>query len=72
LVREKSFRVILSRRHGEASLATCHSVKVKRLFFFFSDRHQHQWLKRLNKEVIDLGRGERMLFKGGSWTANIR
>ncbi len=27
-------------------LVDCRSVKVKRLFFFFADRHQHAWLKR--------------------------
>jgi hypothetical protein len=46
-------------------LADCHSVKVKRLFFFFADRHQHAWLKRLKKEEINLGKGKRMLVKGG-------
>jgi len=35
------------------------------LFFFFADRHQHAWLKRLDKDAIDLGEGKRMLVKGG-------
>lgn len=46
-------------------LKDCASVKVKRLFFYFSDRHQHAWLKRLKKEDVDLGSGKRMLAKGG-------
>ena len=46
-------------------LADCRSVKVKRLFFFFADRHQHAWLERLDKDAIDLGEGKRMLVKGG-------
>ena len=46
-------------------LKDCASVKVKRLFFFFADRHKHPWLKRLNKEAVDLGSGKRMLAKGG-------
>jgi hypothetical protein len=41
------------------------SVKVKRLFFFFADRHQHAWLERLDRDAIDLGVGKRMLVKGG-------
>jgi glycine/D-amino acid oxidase-like deaminating enzyme len=41
------------------------SVKVKRLFFFFADRHQHAWLERLDRDAIDLGEGKRMLVKGG-------
>lgn len=46
-------------------LKDCGSVKVKRLFFYFSDRHKHSWLKRLKKEGIDLGSGKRVLVKGG-------
>lgn len=46
-------------------LADCSSVKVKRLFFFFADRHRHPWLKRLDKDAVDLGAGKRMLVKGG-------
>lgn len=46
-------------------LKDCASVKVKRLFFFFADRHQHPWLKRLNREAVNLGSGKRMLVKGG-------
>jgi hypothetical protein len=46
-------------------LKDCASVKVKRLFCYFADRHQHAWLKRLKKEDVDLGSGKRMLAKGG-------
>ncbi|MEY9590868.1 hypothetical protein ABIA06_003159 [Bradyrhizobium yuanmingense] len=46
-------------------LKDCASAKVKRLFFYFADRHNHAWLKRLNKEAVDLGHGKRMLVKGG-------
>jgi len=38
---------------------------VRRLFFFFADRHQHSWLKHLDKDAIDLGSGNRVLVKGG-------
>lgn len=48
-------------------LLDCRNVKVKRLFFFFADRHQHAWLKRLDRAAIDLGRGKRMLVKGGRY-----
>jgi hypothetical protein len=50
-------------------LADCRSIKVKRLFFFFADRHRHAWLKRLDKRAIDLGSGKRMLVKGGRFDA---
>lgn len=46
-------------------LVDCRSVKVKRLFFYFADRHRHAWLKRLDKGAIELGSGKRMLVKGG-------
>ena len=38
---------------------------MKRLLFFFADRHQHAWLPRINKDAIDLGKGKRMLVRGG-------
>lgn len=41
------------------------SIKVKRLFLFFADRHNHHWLARLDKSKIDLGKGKRSLVKGG-------
>jgi hypothetical protein len=37
------------------------SVKVKRLFLFFADRHGHRWLNRIEREKINLGTGKRML-----------
>lgn len=55
----------LSPRRLQKLLADCRSVKVKRLFFYFADRHKHAWLKHLNANAIDLGTGKRMLVKGG-------
>ncbi len=55
----------LSPRRLQALLTQCRSVKVKRLFFFFADRHAHAWLKHLDKDAIDLGTGKRLLVKGG-------
>lgn len=46
-------------------LEDCASVKVKRLFFFFADRHPHAWLKRIERARVDLGKGKRMLARGG-------
>ena len=54
-----------SPRRLQKLLVDCRSVKVKRLFFFFADRHKHAWRKRLDKSAIDLGSGKRMLVKGG-------
>lgn len=54
-----------SPRRLQKLLVDCDSVKVKRLFFFFADRHHHAWLKRLDKKHIDLGKGKRLLVRGG-------
>ncbi len=55
----------LSPRRLGKLLADCRSVKVKRLFFFFAERHQHRWLSQLKPENYDLGSGNRVLVKGG-------
>jgi hypothetical protein len=55
----------LSPRRLEKLLLDCRSIKVKRLFFFFADRHRHAWLRRIDKDAVDLGKGKRMLVRGG-------
>lgn len=57
--------VNLSPNRLQALLEKVSSVKVKRLFFFFADRHNHRWLKKINRNAIDLGKGKRVLVKGG-------
>ncbi|MBV7521334.1 type IV toxin-antitoxin system AbiEi family antitoxin [Ensifer sp. ENS12] len=46
-------------------LTACRSVKVKRLFFVYADRHAHAWFKHLDRDSLDLGAGDRSLVKGG-------
>jgi hypothetical protein len=55
----------VSPRRLQPLLEACRSVKVKRLFFFFADRHRHAWLKHLDKRAIDFGAGKRQLVEGG-------
>jgi hypothetical protein len=57
--------VNLRPRRLQGLLEDARSVKVKRLFFFFADRHQHKWLSHLNREKVSLGSGKRVVFKGG-------
>jgi hypothetical protein len=52
-------------KHLMKLLRACQSIKVKRLFFVFADRHSHAWLKYLDKSEIDLGSGPRALIKDG-------
>ena len=48
-------------------LRACNQSKAKRLFLWFSDRHGHAWRQVLETDGIDLGRGKRMLVKGGAF-----
>lgn len=55
----------LSPRRLQGLLKDCKSVKVKRLFFWFAERHNHAWLPKIDRTGIDLGKGKRMLVRGG-------
>jgi hypothetical protein len=55
----------LSPRRLQGLLKDCKSVKVKRLFFWFAERHNHPWLPKIDRSNIDLGKGKRMLVRGG-------
>ena len=59
-------------RRLQALLQRCRSVKVKRLFFFYADRHNHAWLKRIDRSAIDLGSGKRLLVRGGKYDARYQ
>jgi len=47
-------------------LANCRSVKVKRLFLWSAETIGHPWFARLDLAQVDLGKGRRQLYKGGS------
>jgi hypothetical protein len=49
-------------------LKACKSVKVKRLFFLFADRHHHRWLAHIDRSAIDLGTGPRALVENGRYS----
>lgn len=55
----------LSPRRMQTLLENVQSIKVKRLFFFFAQRHGHKWLGHIEKDKIDLGHGKRVLAHGG-------
>jgi hypothetical protein len=46
-------------------LRVTRSVKVKRLFFWLATRHAHAWASKLDPGAYDLGRGKRLLARGG-------
>jgi hypothetical protein len=53
-------------------LEGCASVRAKRLFLFFADRHDHGWARRLDREHIDIGRGKRQLVPNGRFDARYQ
>ncbi len=55
----------LSPRRLQTLLSDCRSIKVKRLFLWFADRQHQPWLKTIDLKNIDLGKGKRMLVRGG-------
>lgn len=59
----------LSPRRLQRLLEECSNVKVKRLFLWFARRHGFQWLPHIKQERIDLGKGKRMLVRGGTLDA---
>jgi len=62
----------LSPRRMQALLESTNSIKVKRLFFFFADRHQHAWFKHISPDKIYLGTGKRMLVKSGKFNSKYQ
>ncbi|TWS99841.1 type IV toxin-antitoxin system AbiEi family antitoxin domain-containing protein [Reyranella sp. CPCC 100927] len=52
-------------RRLQKLLGDCKSVKVKRLFFFFAARHAHSWIRFVKRDDFNLGKGKRMLVRGG-------
>lgn len=55
----------LSPTRLHTALTHCRSIKVKRLFFWFAQRHQHSWTKKLTIASYNLGAGKRVLAKPG-------
>jgi hypothetical protein len=55
----------LSPRRLQTLLEQTSSVKVKRLFFFFADRHRHSWRAHIDRDKVNLGKGKRVIVKGG-------
>ena len=50
-------------------LMKCSSVQVKRLFLYMAEKANHQWLKFIKTEDINLGKGNRMLSKNGVYVS---
>ena len=53
-------------------LRECRSVKVKRLFLWYADRHGHAWFKHLDQSSVDLGKGKRQLVPQGHFDSRYQ
>ena len=53
-------------------LAGCRSIKVKRLFLFLGSRYQYPWFEKLDRSAIDLGKGKRLIVRGGRYDKEFR
>jgi Transcriptional regulator, AbiEi antitoxin, Type IV TA system/Transcriptional regulator, AbiEi antitoxin N-terminal domain len=53
-------------------LQECSSVKVKRLFLWYADRHGHAWFKHLDQSSVDLGKGKRQLVPHGHFDSRYQ
>jgi hypothetical protein len=56
----------------ETLLRECKSVKVKRLFLWYADRHGHAWFKHLDQSSVDLGKGKRQLVPQGHFDSRYQ
>lgn len=50
-----------------ALLRACKHCKAKRLFLFFGAHYQHGWFKKVDDAGIDLGKGKRVITRGGKF-----
>lgn len=53
-------------------LEQCSSIKVKRLFLYLADKASHVWMKYLDLQKVDLGKGKRSLVKNGIYIAKYQ
>jgi hypothetical protein len=53
-------------------LEACTSIKVKRLFLYFSEVSNHTWFKYLDIDKLNLGSGKRSIVKDGIYNARYR
>lgn len=53
-------------------LEACHHIKAKRLFLWFSQRHNFAWFKQIDIQTINLGSGKQLIVKGGALDNNYQ
>lgn len=53
-------------------LLACNSLKVKRLFRFLASHYAYPWSEKLDRSAIDLGKGNRLIVRGGRYDREFR
>jgi len=53
-------------------LLNCNSIKVKRLFLYMAEKANHQWFNFVKKEKIELGNGDRLITRKGTYDAKYK
>jgi hypothetical protein len=53
-------------------LAACRSVKVKRLVLYLGSHFRYPWFEKLALSTIDLGKGKRLITRGGRYDGEFR
>lgn len=46
-------------------LENCNSIKVKRLFMYLAEKHEHPWIPKVNLSNVYFGEGKRSIVKKG-------
>lgn len=49
----------------QSLLVMCRSIKVRRLFMFMAEEHDHPWVSDLDASKLDLGKGKRLVVPKG-------
>ena len=53
-------------------LEECSSIKVKRLFLYMAEKAQHPWVRYVEMQKIDLGKGNRSLVENGIYVSKYQ
>lgn len=63
---------VLRPRVVDELLVACASLKVKRLFLFLSAHYRYPWAEKLDRSAVDLGKGKRLIVRGGRYDSEFR
>ena len=64
--------ITLRARMVQELLEKCGSVKAKRLFMYLAEKHNHVWVKKIDLEKVNFGKGKRSLCKNGHYDSKYK